>query len=383
MPSPEVLIPGLPNELGFDILARVPRQYHPVLLAVSKSFRSAISSPQLFTTRSLLNSTENLLYFKVSFSCVDSDDWFAIHQKSVVSSTDNPNRTSFLRFVRIQPNPSKLTASGYAAVGPNIYAIGVFARNLGGAKHSSDVWILDYRSHTWQKGPSMLTPRLDVDVATVGNKIYVFGGGMMNKPLVEVFDPLVGQWEHVPSPHEDGCSECSEFVEVLDVVYDIFIFIMDMVTFHGFRLDVETNRWEESEDLVDDQRIGDGVDCVVDGVTYRCSEQWPRLQWFDERNMMWTMVKGVVEGKNIVSAKCVNLKERLVVMWAEVNEWDVELWCAEIDVFKNKDDDGELWGREVHKFSLLPQVASSLTVNDLRSANWAFRFYRKSLSVSL
>ncbi|KAF4352526.1 hypothetical protein G4B88_013356 [Cannabis sativa] len=115
--------PKPPNDLALNILARVPRQYHLVLSAVSKSIRFTLSSPQLYTTRSLLNLTENLLYFKVfSTSLGCCENWFAIYQKPTVSA--DPICNGLLRFARLPSIPYKLHGHVEAVVGHNIYVIG-------------------------------------------------------------------------------------------------------------------------------------------------------------------------------------------------------------------------------------------------------------------
>ncbi|KAF4362344.1 hypothetical protein F8388_008228 [Cannabis sativa] len=360
-----ILIPGLPNELALDILARIPRQYHAILSSVSKSIRSVISSSQLFAIRSQLNFTENLLYFKVRFAFIDTNEWFAIYK--------NLDR---LQFARIQANPSKLTGSAYAAMGPNIYAIG---GRVNEHLCSSDVWILDCRSHTWHRGPSMRIPRSEASIAIVRNKIYVIGG-MKNETLVEVYDTLIEQWEIVLSPYDDDSRKRS--LKVLDTVDDRFIVIWDMLSCQVHRLDIETKKWEKSKNLVAYHRTKN--DCIVDGVSYDNGvNAYQEICFYDSKKKMWKPIKGVLERKNIMFSKLVNLNERLVVMWAEiVREKYVELWCSEIDITKNRD--GNLLGREVGKFPLHPQKASHLTLRSLyEQRSYGFCFNVQTFSVTL
>ncbi|KAF4355967.1 hypothetical protein F8388_025970 [Cannabis sativa] len=353
-PLPDVIIPSLPNDLALNILARVPRQYHLVLSAVSKSIRFTLSSPQLYTTRSLLNLTENLLYFKVSSTSLGCcENWFAIYQKPTVSA--DPICNGLLRFARLPSIPYKLHGHVEAVVGHNIYVIGGhYIDESDFIIPSSYVWILDCRSHTWQQGPSIGIPRFDASVAVVDEKIYVIGG-WTEESWVEVFDPVIGQWEHIPSPLDGRKSNFTE-VEVVNGI----ILIKLRSNKNEFRLNPETRMWEVSEH---DEPFCGRMDCKVNGVTYRCeSNNNGRIEWYDDSKRRWKEVKGVMEGmpRFVCNAKLVNLKGRLFMMFGEVSYESstrgvYKLCGGEIEVSRrNEGDNVDLWG-EVHKLTLLPE----------------------------
>ncbi|XP_062078464.1 F-box/kelch-repeat protein SKIP6-like [Humulus lupulus] len=385
-PLPAVLIPALPNDLALNILARVPRQYHPILSAVSKSIRLAISSTQLFTLRSLLNLTETLLYFKVGSLFLDTENWFAIYQKPIVYG-----RKSLLQFAQLlQPNPIHLVGSAHAVVGPNIYVIGgTTSDDANVVKPSSDVWVLDCRSHTWQRGPSMRTPRFDASTAVVDGKIYVIGG-RANNSWVEVFDPVAvggGRWEDIPGPL-DGRIELFTDVEVVDGR------ICVRVSNQEIRLDPKTTTWEVTGY---DLPYGGREECVVNGVFHRCDNRG-KIEWYDDRNRVWKELKGGVTEmlpKYVCGTKLVNLKGRLVMMWGEVSYGSsvngvekkkkrkkgvVKLWCGEIEVSKNGDC-RDLWGELVQKVCLLPEGSWGLAEKNFYES--VFLFDGITLCVSL
>ena len=58
---------------SFDILARVSRFDYPILSLVCKHFQSIVTSPEIFTRRSLLGCTEHCLY--VFLVNEDEPDW--------------------------------------------------------------------------------------------------------------------------------------------------------------------------------------------------------------------------------------------------------------------------------------------------------------------
>ncbi|GLJ04966.1 hypothetical protein SUGI_0007900 [Cryptomeria japonica] len=61
-----ILIPGLPNDVALQILARIPREYYcEAIPRVSSSWREAVKSPELFALRKRLRVTESWIYAAV------------------------------------------------------------------------------------------------------------------------------------------------------------------------------------------------------------------------------------------------------------------------------------------------------------------------------
>lgn len=73
---------SLPDELVKNILARISNWNYPNLSLVSKRFLSIISSPELYTTRSRIGTTEPCLYFCLEDSPnISSPKWFSLRMK--------------------------------------------------------------------------------------------------------------------------------------------------------------------------------------------------------------------------------------------------------------------------------------------------------------
>ncbi|GMN33455.1 hypothetical protein TIFTF001_004170 [Ficus carica] len=364
-PPSEVLIPSLPNDIALNILARVPRRYHAVLSAVSKPFRSAVSSPQFFAIRSLLNSAENIVYLNVGSYDLSHDNWFAVHRN--LSPVSNNKLLQLAPVPRI-PIDAQLNGSAYVAVGPKIYVLGGFTNEKGGMFLHSNVWVLDCRSHVWEHGPSMPTRCFNSKAAFLDGKLYVVGGVPSNKKSwVEVLDLAVGHWEAIPSPVY-GVSIPVYGIELVDGKISIGL------GEHDLRLDPMTKTWggiENKEPL-----LLDDCHCVVDEVLYH-SSGW-RFRRFDKKIGFWKYLKGVTEGKPKYACgpKLLNLVGRLFMAFAEVRFGDTvdskegelhfkkkkkkkegkfRVWCAEIDV--TEDGDGDWWGRVrwSDKVPLLPE----------------------------
>ncbi|XP_062116364.1 F-box/kelch-repeat protein SKIP6 [Humulus lupulus] len=239
-----------------------------------------------------------------------------------------------------------MESSAYAAVGHKIYVLGGFVD--GG--FSSDVWVLDGRFHTWERGPSMQMARCGASAAVFGGKIYVAGGGggpsssHEGTHWVESFDPDIGLWKSVPCPEgvrNKWVSDCAR------VGGGVCVWVGET----GFKLDPETKTWEDFENELPSG--WNGQSCVVNGVLY-CYDSCGRFKGFDEKNGTWKEVNGVVTDfpSYMSGARMVNLEEKLVVVWGESDlngsvlhfeKRRMELQLAEIEV--KKDRNGDFWGK--------------------------------------
>ncbi|XP_023633711.1 F-box/kelch-repeat protein At4g39550-like [Capsella rubella] len=134
----------LPDDVVISCMARVSRLDHAALSLVSKSYRSLVASPEIYMTRSLMGLTETYVY--------------------------------------------PLEASAVVVLDGGIYVIGGIIKEN---KRTSDVWLLDCRTHTWRHVHSMGVPRAYALAGVVEGKIYVIGGCDVYNPNTwgEVFDP--------------------------------------------------------------------------------------------------------------------------------------------------------------------------------------------------
>ncbi|CAA7057802.1 unnamed protein product [Microthlaspi erraticum] len=60
--EPPPSLDSLPDDIIYDVLARVPRCYYAAISLVCKSFRSMVASSKLYKQRSLLGCNDNVLY---------------------------------------------------------------------------------------------------------------------------------------------------------------------------------------------------------------------------------------------------------------------------------------------------------------------------------
>lgn len=158
----------------------------------------------------------------------------------------------------------------------------------------------------------------------------------------EVFDPIVGRWEAVPSPVEVR----EKWMHASAVVGGRIYAMADR---GGVVFDPREKVWESVGSELD---MGwRGRACVVEGVLY-CYDYLGKIRGFDMVNDVWKELKGVENGlpKFLCGATMANVGGRLVVVWegkggggnGKEKGKEMEIWCAEIEV-KDKGD-GDLWG---------------------------------------
>ncbi|GMN33483.1 hypothetical protein TIFTF001_004176 [Ficus carica] len=226
----EILIPSLPNDVALQCLARVPRQYHSVLSAVSKPIRSLLSSPDFFADRSALNCTEHLLYLRIR--------------------TQDVQR--------------------HAVVGPKIYLLS----DESGRKYTTEVWIFDCRFHKWERGPNMPTAlKHTVGTVVLDGKIYVFGSLTSEGSWKDMFDTVAGRWEALSSPEL--------------TVYDKLVRgcgirggkVCVWVEGEELRFDPVTKTWEVFSLVLPEF----SHKCEVNAVLCCCDDDIRTLKGFDER----------------------------------------------------------------------------------------------------
>ncbi|WZZ38063.1 hypothetical protein YC2023_034322 [Brassica napus] len=186
-------IPSLPYDLVLLCVARVSRLYYPTLSLVSKSFRSLVSSPELYKTRSLFGFTESCLYV-CSESLGGSADWYTLCRKPDKTLKSGSSGYALAR-VPVPNSPSSVFRK-VVAVGSNIYNIAMptFLSVL------PRVSILDCKSHSWIEAPSFPVELHSFSASVVDHKIYVAGfDHRLMKNSFEVFDTQTRVWDSFSS----------------------------------------------------------------------------------------------------------------------------------------------------------------------------------------
>ncbi|XP_039005141.1 F-box/kelch-repeat protein SKIP6-like [Hibiscus syriacus] len=326
------LIPSLPDDVALNIIARVPRRHHPTLSLVSKSMKFLISSPLLYAARSLLRSAEHFLYISLRLHTSHFIRFYTLYQ--------NPNNTLNPKYTLVPlpliPSPS-LVGSALAALNQKIYVLGGSIKDI----PSSQVWSLDCRTHTWEPAPNMQVSREFAAAGAVDDKIYVFGGCVVDNwarsmNWAEVYDPKSRKWNSVPSPIEirDKWMHASAVID--GKVYA-------MADRNGVCYEVKSGNWATVDSDLDNGWRGRA--CVIDGVLF-CYDYLGSIRGYDVKEGTWKELKGWEKGlpRFLCGATMANLGGKLMVVWEAKNGGgkEMEIRCAEIEV--KKDEAGELWG---------------------------------------
>ncbi|KAL5538461.1 hypothetical protein UlMin_045697 [Ulmus minor] len=329
-----ILIPGLPNDIALDILARIPRWHHPVLSAVSKPIRSLLASPAFFDSRSLSNSTQTQIYLVVkrissSNPFTESFSLFAIYPKP------NQNPRNHL-LVPVPPPPVPLARFSYVVLGTKIYVFGGNFVTDRSTTPRSGVLVFDCRFHTWELGPTMLTARRFAEAFVVNGKIYLLGG-LIGKSFVscsqwvEVFDPVTGNWELVSGPDELGKTDT--FCVVIGNLICVFHNQREI----GIVFDTRTKKWKRMPKKLKalTSMFKCGKPCMLDGILYYFCSVDGKMEGFDKMLGVFKEVKGLekVDLKGVHFPSMVNVGGRLVVVQKPHGHVeDPDIWCGEIEV---------------------------------------------------
>ncbi|KAJ4965156.1 hypothetical protein NE237_017005 [Protea cynaroides] len=225
------LIPSLPDEISMQILSRVPRICYLSMKKVSRSWKIAITSPELFNLRKELGTTEEWLYIltkvdddKLLWHALDplSRKWQRLPPMPNVDHEEEPKKgLSALRMWNVIGSSIKIADVIRSWLGQKdvfdrlpfcgcaIGAVDGCLFVLGGFSRSSAmrcVWRFDPVLNVWGEVSSMSIGRAYCKTGILNNKLYVVGGvsrgrGGALTPLqsAEVFDPHAGVWSQVPS----------------------------------------------------------------------------------------------------------------------------------------------------------------------------------------
>uniref|UniRef100_A0A2P2KJL3 F-box domain-containing protein n=1 Tax=Rhizophora mucronata TaxID=61149 RepID=A0A2P2KJL3_RHIMU len=203
------LIDGLPDAVAIRCIAWVPFYLHPKLELVSRSWRAAIRSPELFKARQELGSAENLL-------CVNAFDPENLWQLY------DPLRDLWITLPVL---PSKIrhlahfgvvsTAGKLFVLGGGSDAVDLLTGDQDGNFATNEVWSYDPIMRQWAPCASMLVPRAMFACCVLNGKIVVAGGFTSCRKSIsqaEMYDPEKDVWIPMPDLHRTHNSACSGVV---------------------------------------------------------------------------------------------------------------------------------------------------------------------------
>ena len=225
------IIPTLPDELSFQILARLPRIHYLKMKLVSQTWKAAITGAELAQLRKELGLTEEWLYILTrveanKLECYALDPLFQKWQRlpsmpSFANEADSTGRTQYSVFRMWNVVGSSIRIADFfrgwfwrrygldqmpfcgCSVGVAdgcLYVLGGFSK----AVALNCVWRYDPCVNLWQEVNPMISGRAFSKASLLESKLYVVGGvsrgrnGLLPLRSGEVFDPKTGLWSELP-----------------------------------------------------------------------------------------------------------------------------------------------------------------------------------------
>ncbi|KAK2997788.1 hypothetical protein RJ639_025617 [Escallonia herrerae] len=203
------LIEGLPDAVALRCLARVPLYLHPLLERVSRSWRAAIYSAELFKARQEVGLSEDFL-------CVcafEPENKWQLYDPvrnlwSILPVL--PSKVRNLAHFGVVSTAGKLfvLGGGSDAVDPS-------TGDQDGSFATNEVWSFDFLTGQWAQRASMIVPRAMFACCLTGGKIVVAGGFTSCRKSIsqaEIYDPEKNVWDPIPDLHLTHNSACSGVV---------------------------------------------------------------------------------------------------------------------------------------------------------------------------
>ncbi|KAL3517159.1 hypothetical protein ACH5RR_024061 [Cinchona calisaya] len=191
-PEQSSLIPGLPDDISFFCLARVPRKYHAVLKCVSRRWRDLVSSDEWYLYRKQHHLAETWIYAL----CKDKFDHLCCYVL-------DPSRL-LSGWKRIQGLPScclKRRGMGFEVLGKKVYLFG----GCGWIEDATnETYCYDAATNSWSEAASLSVARCYFACQAVDDKIFAIGGlgpRSCNPHSWDAYDPRTNCWNSHVDPN--------------------------------------------------------------------------------------------------------------------------------------------------------------------------------------
>ncbi|KAJ4716919.1 F-box/kelch-repeat protein [Melia azedarach] len=344
------LIPSLPDEISLQILARLPRIHYLNVKLVSRAWKAAITSYELFNLRKELGTTEEWLYILTKVGD-DKFSWYALDplsrrwqrlppMPSVIFENESRRGLAAIRMRNVLGSSIKIAdvirswlgrkdpldrmsfcGCSIGAVESCLYVLGGFSKALA----MRNVWRYDPVQNAWSEASPMSIGRAYCKTGILNNKLYVVGGvtrgpgGLTPLQSAEVFDPHTGIWSEIPSmPFSKAQVLPTAFLaDLLKPIatgmtsYRGRLFVPQSLYFWPFFVDVggevydpEVNSWVEMPVGMGEgwpvRQAGTKLSVTVEGELYALDPSGsggldsPRIKVYDHHEDAWKVVVGDV-----------------------------------------------------------------------------------------
>lgn len=213
MEEEQALIPGLPDDIALDCIARVPHRFLPSLRPICRRWRDLVTAPSFRRHRERIGTAEDLIFLVQALGGYGA---------AIASDTKDPGKPAEATDLRppvyalsiyiatdgswhrlVSPEPIPMFAQCVTVEGKLVLVGGWDPVTLDPVPI---VRILDLFTGEWRKGRPMSTARSFFACAAVGGKVYVAGGhdGMKNAlRTAEVYDVEADDWAAMPAMVEE------------------------------------------------------------------------------------------------------------------------------------------------------------------------------------
>ncbi|KAG0469425.1 hypothetical protein HPP92_016125 [Vanilla planifolia] len=217
MEEEQAIIPGLPDDIAVDCIARVPHGFHPGLRRVSRRWRDLVTAPFFRRRRVSIGSAEDLIFLVQAVVGVGGDvETTEAESKGQRKPGDLrppvyaislycPTDGSWHRLALPEPIP---LFSQCAITDSKLVVLGGWDQTT--LEPVADVRVLDLLTGEWKRGRQMSTMRSFFACAAVGGKVYTAGGHDEMKNALrtaEVYDVKADEWLALP-PMSEERDEC-------------------------------------------------------------------------------------------------------------------------------------------------------------------------------
>lgn len=311
------LLESIPDAVALRCLAHVPLHLHPNLELVSRSWRAAIRSAELFRVRQEVRSSEHLL-------CVcafDPENIWQVYSPNCdrwLTLPLLPSRIRHLAHFGAVTTPGKLFVLGGGSD-----AVNPLTGDHDGTFATDEVWSYDFVLRRWTPLAPMLLPRAMFACCVLQGKIVVAGGFTTCRKSIsgaEMYDPENDVWTSIPDLHRTHNSACSGLVVNGKV--------------HVLHKGLSTVQVLESVKLgwaVKDYGWPQGPMAVVEDVLYVMSHGLV----FKQEGDTWKTVASASEFKRRIGMAMTSLSEEVLIVGGVIGpdrlNWDIKP-LSDVDV---------------------------------------------------
>lgn len=190
-----VLIEGLPDAVVIRCLARVPFHWYPKLELVSRAWKAAVHSSELFKARLEVGATEEFL----CVSAFEPENLWQLYDPLHDLWITTPVLPSKIR--HLSRFGAVSTAGKLFVLGGGSDAVDLQTGDQDGNFATNEVWSYDPITRQWTQCAPMQVPRAMFACCVLGGKIIVAGGFTSSRKSIsqaEIYDPAKDTWIAIP-----------------------------------------------------------------------------------------------------------------------------------------------------------------------------------------